>query len=217
MKTDIELQRDVLDELTWDPSVNPAHVGISVRDGIVSLTGHVSSYAEKYAAERAAERVYGVRAAANELEVRLPGGSARTDEDIAAAAAKALEQNVAIPSDTVKAMVSSAWVTLNGEADWQYQREAAESAIRYLPGVLGVTNLVVLRPHATYSDIKTRIEDALRRTAELDAKRVEVEVADGHVTLTGNVRSLAERQQAERAAWAAPGVCDVEDRIAVEP
>ena len=138
--TDAQLQRDVLDELKWEPSVDAAHIGVSVKEGIVTLTGHVSSYAEKYAAERAAKRVYGVKAVANELDVKLPGSSRRTDEDIAAAAVSALRSNLAVPADKIKVTVSSGWVTLEGEVEWQYQKMAAESAVRYLPGVVGLSN-----------------------------------------------------------------------------
>jgi osmotically-inducible protein OsmY len=146
MKTDSELQRDVLDELKWEPSVNAAHIGVAVKDGIVTLTGHVASYAQKYAAERAAKRVFGVRAVANELDVKLPGSSRRTDEDIAAAAVSALKSNLSIPSDQIKVVVSDGVVKLEGEMEWQFQKDAAARAVRYLPGVIGVTNLITVKP-----------------------------------------------------------------------
>ena len=144
--TDAQLQRDVLDELRWEPSVDAAHIGVSVKEGIVTLTGHVSSYAEKYAAERAAKRVYGIKAVANELDVKLPGSSRRTDEDIAASAVSALRSNLAVPADKIKVTVSSGWVTLEGEVEWQYQKMAAESAVRYLPGVVGLSNQITVKP-----------------------------------------------------------------------
>ncbi len=144
--TDTELQRAVLDELKWEPSVNAAHVGVAVKNGVVTLTGHVTSYAEKYAAEKTAKRVYGVRAIANELDVKLPGSSQRTDEDIALACVNALKDNVSVPADKIKVTVNKGWVTLEGEVEWQFQKSAAESSVRYLSGVLGVSNLITVKP-----------------------------------------------------------------------
>lgn len=215
MKSDAQLQRDVLDELSWEPSVDAAHIGVSVKDGVVTLSGHVSSYAEKFGAELAARRVYGVKAVANELEVRLPGSSVRTDEDLAAAAVKALESNVFVPPNTIKPIVRDGWITLEGEVEWAYQKNAAESAVRYLTGVRGVTNLITIKPRVTPAEVKAKIEEALKRSAEMDARRIAVEVADGQVILGGTVRSWTERDEAERAAWAAPGVRRVEDHITV--
>ncbi len=215
--TDAQLQRDVMDELKWEPSVDAAHIGVSVKEGIVTLTGHVSSYAEKYAAERAAKRVHGVEAVANELDVKLPGSSRRTDEDIAAAAVGALRSNLDVPADKIKVSVSSGWVTLEGEVEWQYQKMAAESAVRYLPGVLGLSNRITVTPRVSPGELKSKIEGALKRSAEMDARRITVEVEGSKVILRGTVRSWAEKEEAAREAWAAPGVTSVENLIVVAP
>ncbi|WP_437799984.1 BON domain-containing protein [Sorangium sp. So ce693] len=214
MKTDIELQRDVVSELSWEPSVNAAHIAVSVKAGVVTLRGHASTYAEKQAAEEAARRVYGVRAVVNELDVKLP--DRRTDEDVAAAAVRALEWNILVPADKIKVTVSNGWLKLEGEVSWRFQKNAAERAVRKLPGVRGVSNLITVGPSVTPTEVKARIEEALRRSALLDARRIRIEVVDGEVTLHGGVRSWAEREEVERVAWAAPGVHDVENLITVE-
>ncbi|HYR44519.1 MAG TPA: BON domain-containing protein [Terriglobia bacterium] len=214
--SDLALKRSVESELNWESAIkSAAAIGVRVKDGVVTLTGPVESYSEKLAAERAALRVAGVKAVANDLEVRLPSSSERTDEDIAKAAANALDWTSGIPRDKIKVVVDKGWITLKGAVDWRYQRTTAEDAVRYLWGVKGVINLIEVQPSASKTVVKDKIEEALKRDAELDAQRIKVETSGSKVILKGTVHSWFERQEAERVAWDAPGVTKVENEIAV--
>jgi len=217
--TDEQIQRSILEELKWDARIHPNEIGVAVKDGIVTLTGWVDNYTKKWAAEDAAHRVRGVKAVANDIEVRLPNSAERTDADIAAAVTRALEWDAFVPIEKLNVTVAKGWVTLRGEVEWQYQKEDTERAVRRLTGVRGVTNLLTVRPRVKPSpqELKQKIEDALVRSAETDAERITVEVQDNKVILKGTVRSWAERQEAERVAWSAPGVIAVENRITVIP
>jgi len=215
MDSSMELQRRVLDELDWEPSIDAAHVGVTVNDGVVTLTGSVSTYAEKMTAEQATKRLVGVKAVANDLEVRPTFPSQPNDTEIAQAVIRALEWDVSIPHDLIKARVAKGTVTLEGEVKFWYQRQAAVNAIRGLKGVQGIVNLISIRAVPRAPDVKSRIESAFRRSAEIDAGRIEVDTSNGKVTLRGRVRSWAEREEAENAAWAAPGVTMVDDELKV--
>lgn len=216
MRTDSNIQNDVSEELKWDPSLEDDDIAVSVRDGVVTLAGYVKSYLDKWHAERAASRVKGVKAIANDLEVRLPSTSTRTDPDIARAAVDALKWNISVPDDRIKVKVERGWVTLEGDVDWYYQRESAERAVRYLTGVQGVSNLIVVKAKTAASDVKQKIKEALSRGAQFDADRITVEVSGNKAILRGAVRSSAERRDAERAARNAPGITEVENLLTVD-
>jgi osmotically-inducible protein OsmY len=217
MRPDIQLQGDIQDELHWEPSLESAHIGVAVDRGVVTLTGTVPSYTQRVTAQRAAERVRGVKAIVNELEVRLPDNLLHSDGDLAKAVVDALRWRTTVPEDRVKVAVSQGWVSLEGDVDWHFQKASAEDVVRHLSGVKGITNAITIRPHATAADVKGRIEAAFRRNAELDATRVSVQVSDGKVSLHGMLPTWAERQEAERSAWSAPGVRQVENHIKITP
>ncbi len=211
---DGEIQQYVMEQLRYDPRVEPAEIGVTVKDGVVTLTGSVESFTEKWAAEEVALRVAGVKAVANEIKVTLAPGSERTDEEIARAAKQILESSHDIP-DTVNVSVENGWITLHGEVEWQYQRQAAEQKLRDIAGVLGVTNLIAVTPKEKPEDLKRRIESALKRAAEIEAKNIQVDVQDGRVVLRGHVHSLYEKQEAKWEAWLAPGVREVVDELTI--
>lgn len=216
IKSDSQLQRDVIDELRWDPSIGRMEIGVACKDGVVTLSGNADTFSRKYNIVKAAERVTGVKAVAEELKVVLPSSSVRPDTDIAHAVVEGLRWDVDVPDEGVKARVDEGWVWLEGEVEWQYQRSAAERAVRYLTGVKGVTNLISIKHRASAPDVKQRIESAIKRHAEQDARHITVEALDGKVTLRGSVRSWAERTDAENAAWGAPGVSKVDDQLTIQ-
>ena len=215
MKSDVQLRKDVFEELTADPSLDAAEIAVTVKDGVVTLGGDVGSYAEKWAAERAVKRVAGVKGLAEEIQVKLPGPAERTDADIARAAVNALQWNVSVPSERVRVKVQNGFVTLEGEVSWQFQREAAHDAVRHLTGVRWVDNQIVVKPAVSASAVKGKIETAFTRNALLDAAGIAVNVKGDAVTLRGVVRSWAERDEAERAVWAVPGVAHVDDHLII--
>ncbi len=215
MKTDMQLQQDVLAELKWEPSVNAADIGVEVNDGVVTLAGHVGSYAEKWGAEHAAQRVSGVKALAVEMKVNLFGLSKRSDADIGRAAENVLEWMTVLPKDGVKAMVEGGWVTLSGNVDWHYQRDAATSAVRNLMGVTGVSNEIAIAPRVSVNIVKSDIEAALKRHATTDTQNIVIDIDGTEVTLTGTVPTSAEHELVVHAAWGSAGVRNVKDYVIV--
>ena len=216
MRADKELQRDVIDELNWTPALSNEEIGVAVKDGVVTLSGAVSNYVKKYDAERAAEKVHGVKAVAVDIDVKLPASSFHSDTDIAHEAVNALKWDVQVPDDKITLRVEDGCVILDGKVEWQYQRAAAERAVRYLSGVKSVSNFIAVSPKKVSTfDVSQKIRAAFKRSAEIDSNRITVESSDGKVTLKGQVRSWSERRDAEGAAWSAPGVTQVDDRLAV--
>lgn len=212
---DSTLRQDIIDELDFEPSIDAASIGVAVEDGVVTLSGHVSTYAQKATAEDAVRRVKGVRGIAEEIEVRPFGTNKTADDEIAKRALQTITWNTVIPDGAIQVKVQDGRVTLTGKVDWQYQKTAATQTIGGLAGVLGVYNKIEVKPHASVSDVKKRIEDALKRNAEVEAKAIRVNVVNGKVTLEGRVNNWAERSATERAAWSAPGVQSVDDRITI--
>jgi osmotically-inducible protein OsmY len=215
MKGDEQIQKDVMEQLKFEPNTSSASIGVSVDSGIVTLSGYVNNYIQKWEAENAARKVAGVKAVVEDLKVKLLGGEERTDEAIARAALNALEWNASVPDGRIKLLVRDGWVTITGNVDWQYQRDAAFDAVSSLKGVVGVSNELAVRPKVKPGDIKSKIESAMQRHALLDSKRIKVSSEGDKVVLSGTVHSWQEKQEAQWAAWSAPGVCDVDNRISV--
>lgn len=217
MKTDTQLQQDVMAELRWEPAVQAEHIGVEVKDGVVTLAGEVRSYTEKWIAERAAQRVSGVNALAIALKVKLARPGERTDADIARAVETGLAWSTSVPAGAIKAMVESGWVTLTGNVDWRYQKQAAADSVRYLLGVTGLSDQIAIKPQVSMGAVKGDIEAALKRSAAEDARRISVEVRGAEVVLTGTVHSWTERETATTSAWATPGVLNVIDKMTLSP
>lgn len=212
---DSELRRKVIAELDWDPSIDNSAIGVAVKDGVVTLSGSVVNFSQKKNAERAARRVAGVKAVAEDLKIKLPGTAERSDADIAQSVLSGMRFNVDVPHEHIQVTVENGWVTLDGEVEWQFQKSAAENSIKYLMGVKGFTDNIRIKPRVSTADVKAKIESAFARRALIDADQIKVESTEGKITLRGSVHSWDEREQAEQAAWAAPGVSKVENYVTV--
>jgi osmotically-inducible protein OsmY len=217
MKLDSDIEHNVKDELRWRPGLDATDIAVSVKKGVVALTGFVHSYTDKFQAEAAAKRVSGVIGVANDIEVRLRNVDQVPDPELARDAVAAIKSQLPISYEKIKVVAEKGWITLEGAVEWQYQKQDAENAVRHIKGLKGVTNLIVLKPQVQPSEVKRKIEEALKRNAEIDANRITVEAQGGDVVLKGTVRSWIEREEAEQAAWAAPGVMKVEDHITISP
>jgi osmotically-inducible protein OsmY len=217
MKSDADIKRDVEAELKWDPDIDATDIAVAVKDGVVTLTGFVRSYTQIWQAERDAKRIAGVVGVANDIEVRIPASGQRPDPEIARDAVAALKHELPFSWEHIKVVVKDAWVTLEGTVEWNYQRTWAAEAVRRVTGIKGISNLILLKPSVAPSDIKVKIEEAFKRSAEIDAHRITVEANGSEVILRGAVRSWAERQEAEQAAWRAPGITKVDNRITISP
>jgi osmotically-inducible protein OsmY len=215
MKTDLEIQKDVMDELNWEPILNASEIGVAVHNGVVTLSGYVNNYAKKFASENAAWRVKGVKAVAEELEVRLANDARITDTDVAESIIHTLMWNTSIPDEKIKIKVTDGWVYLEGEVDWNFQKESAFNAIRNLKGVSGVSNLITVKPRVNDNVVKDNIRKALERNADLEAGNIKVETLGNKVILKGTIRSWLERRAVENAVWSAPGVATVEDQLLI--
>ena len=217
MKSDAQLKKDVEAELEWEPSINATQVGVAVKDGVVTLSGHLDTFVEKYEVEKVVQRVAGVRAVAVEIDVKLAAGSARSDSEIAHAVETAFKWNSSVPVERIQVKVEKGWVTLSGEVDWEFQRAAAANVVRPMVGVMGVKNGIMLKPRTTPDNIAKLIRDALTRQAEREAKSIAVQVNDSTVVLRGSVHSMAERLAAQSAAWSAPGIARVDNELSINP
>ncbi len=215
-RTDAELKADILAELKYEPNVKVTDLGVLVHDGVVTLNGHTNSYMGKWEAVRTIKRIAGVKAIADEIELKIPGSVSHTDEDIAAAAAHHLEWSSVVPTGKVTATVRKGWITLDGEVEWKYMKNAAENVVHHLTGVKGVSNMISLKPKSTSTEVKASIRSAFERSALLNANKIEVEISGSEVTLRGNVRTYGERDEAERVAWASPGILSVHNNLMIE-